>query len=65
MALSFQTGNANDPFRSVANPTGSWAVLLNHFMVSIDSLVASHSNSERIIWSRWLVPLLLTAFHEG
>lgn len=32
MALSFQTGNANDPFRSVANPTGSWAVLLGHFM---------------------------------
>ena len=43
MALSFQTGNASDPFRSVANPTGSWAVLLSHFMVSIDSQIVSHA----------------------
>jgi hypothetical protein len=40
------------------------AVLLNHFMVSIDSLIALHTDSE-IIGFLWLVSLLLAAFHEG
>jgi hypothetical protein len=42
-----------------------WAVLLNHFMVNTDFVVWSHTNSERVIWSLWLVPLLGTAFPEG
>ena len=32
MASPFQIGSQTT-LRSVSNPTGSWAVLLNHFMV--------------------------------
>src|ERR1700742_1136255 len=39
--------------------------LSNHFMVRIDSPLASHAGSERVIWSLWLVPLLEAAFPES